>query len=404
MKKNFLSDIRIASPEPGITLQDLRALAKASPAGFMERTQKLIKEGKISLSSIRDLRGLRAVLSDVMVPVKMDLSGLGQRTIMASAFPILVGNLVIAGLNTEYEQIPTIGDQLVTDFEDSKKVTSIAAIHSLDKDIDEVKEGKDFPEISAEEEKVEIRHKRNGRMLTITQEAIDENEIADIVNRINALAIISTDWVEEQTLFRVYDYDGSAASPADPYVYRPNGTGTQLYSASANTPGTRAPSGTRVNNNALADETDLDNARAVLTAMKNSRGKSINIPMSRCIVLVPDALIGKLMKILNSIYVPGVENEKSNWGPEGMWRPKPLSSPKLDDMSTTCWHMGDFKSQFKRKWKLRFEYVTLGQNTESYLKARIAFQARIAWDVEIGAVDYVYVVENLAVATAPKDD
>jgi len=91
----------------------------------------------------------------------------------------------------------------------------------------------------------------------------------------------------------------------------------------------------------------------------------------------------------------------NNWGPRGQWRPRLLSSPKLDDLSTTVWYFGWFQKQFIRKWKLRYETVTLGTNTESYLRSRLGFQARIAWDCEIGAVDYVYVMQNLSATTAP---
>jgi hypothetical protein len=104
--------------------------------------------------------------------------------------------------------------------------------------------------------------------------------------------------------------------------------------------------------------------------------------------------------------VPGVENEVSNWGPRGKWRITPervISSPKLDDLSASAWYYGAPKRQFVRKWKLRMEYVTLGANTEEYLKRRVAFQARIAWDVEVGARDYVYWVQSLAATTFPKD-
>jgi len=47
-----------------------------------------------------------------------------------------------------------------------KKVTTIAQISTLDKEVDEVAEREDFPEVGAEEEKVEIRHKRTvGKLL-----------------------------------------------------------------------------------------------------------------------------------------------------------------------------------------------------------------------------------------------
>ncbi len=297
--------------------------------------------------------------------------------------------------------VPTIGQDLVTDVDDNKRVSIYAAITSMDVNEDKVKEGDDFPEISAGEEKYEIRSLRNGRRLSITAETIEENDVTNIVDRINALAEIANERIEEQTLRRVCDIDGSADSATEPYVLRPDGSGTGPYSATANTPGTRAPSGTRVKSNALADDTDLENARALLVKMLNSRGKRINIPMSQAQLVVPDALIGIATYLTKSELMPGTVNELNVWGPRGRYQPQIVSSPKLDDLSTSAWYLGNFKKQFRRKWKLRMEYVTLGMDTESFLRSRIAFQARIAWDVEIGALDYVYVVQNLSGTVAP---
>ncbi len=389
----------------GLSLSDLRHMAQKEPENFVRKIQAAVDSGKLRLRDLQDLRGLRQALADVMVPLLIDIDG-AKRAITASAFPILTGSMAIAAINEAYQGVPTIGQDLVEEIEDPKKVTTIAAVETLDKNVDEVAETVDFPEVSANEEKIEIRHKRNGRKLTISAEAIQENEIADIVSRINALGIIAADWVEEQTLERVCDYYGSRGTPIEPYVYRPNGTGTALYSATANTPGTRAPSGTRINTNVLTDETDLDNARVVLAAMRNGRGKAIGIPWSEVILLVPYALVGLASKVFNSELVPGVENEVSNYGPRGMWslpKERIKTTPKLDDISSTAWYLGAFRRQFVRKWKLRFEYVTLGMDTQAYLNSRIAFQARIAWDCEIGARDYVYCVQNLAATTAPGD-
>ncbi len=404
MKQLFRTNLQ---PVTGrLSLADLRTLAKNEPKEFIHKINGGVESGKLKISDIRDWKGLFAALADVKVPATMDIAG-AQRAVEASAFPILTGTLAIAAINEAYNAVPSIGQDLVTDIEDSKKVTTLASLHTLDKNVDEVKPEDDFPEIGVDEEPVEIRHKRNGRRLVIRAEAIEENEAADIVARVNALGEIAGEWIEEQTLDRVTDHYGCASSPAEPYVYRPGGTGTQLYNHTANNPGTRAPSGTRVRNNALVDETDLDAVRTVLRAMKNARGKRINVPWSEVITLVPDAILGTLLKILNSEYVPGVENELSNWGPRGQFRipaGNVKSSPKLDDLSTSAWYMGAFKRQYKRKWKLAFEYVTLGMDTQAYLNSRIAFQARIAWDMEIGATDYVYVVQSLSGTTAPADE
>ena len=404
-KISFLSDIRVGGG--GLDVRAIRAMAKENPELFMGRVQGLVAEGKLKLGQFRQLAPLFAALHDVKVPIRMDVVNIGTRTISASAFPILTGTLAIAAINEAYLAVPTIGQDLVTEIDDNKKVTTIAAIHEDDNAVEEVKELQDFPEVGVNEEKVEIRHKRNGRILTISMEAIEENEIANIVQRINKLGEICSDWIEEQTIKRVCDYDGSAASGAEPYVYRPNGTGSALFSSTANTPGTRAPFGTRVTNNAFVDETDLEAARVRLAAMKNNRGKRITVPQSEIKVLCPDAIVGKVLKVINSEYVPGVENEVSNWGPRGKWRIPPervISSPKLDDLSASAWYYGAPQRQFMRKWKLRMEYVTLGADTEAYLKRRVAFQARIAWDVEVGATDYVYWVQNLSATTSPKDE
>ena len=404
MRNNIVANL--IPVDRAISLMDIRSLAQNEPKDFLYKIQTGVDSGKLKLSDIQDWKGLYTHLADVKIPVTIEQAG-AMRAISTSAFPILTGTLAIAAINDAYNGVPSIGQDLVTDMEDNKKVTSIAAVHTLDSNQDEVKELDDFPEIGVNEEKVEIRHKRNGRRLTISAETIEENETADIVTRINALGEIAGEWIEEQTLDRIMDYNGSAGTPAEPYVYRPGGTGTQLYNSTANNPGTRAPSGTRVTSNALVDETDLAAVRTVLRAMKNARGRRINIAWSEVLIVVPDALLDTLYKIIHSEYVPGVFNEKSTWGPGGDYNipdNRIKSSPKLDDRSTTAWYMGAFKRQFKRKWKLRFEYVTLGMDTQAYLNSRIAFQARLAWDMEVGATDYVYCVQSLSGTDSPYDD
>lgn len=141
--------------------------------------------------------------------------------------------------------------------------------------------------------------------------------------------------------------------------------------------------------------------------MLNARGRRIAVPRSQIKILVPDAKIGTLAKILNSEYVPGVENEVSNWGPRGMWNipmERVVTTPKLDDLSTTAWYYGAPQKQFVRKWKMRFEFMALGQTTQMYLTNQIAAQFRVAWDCEVGATDYVFWVQNLNATTFPIDE
>ena len=154
----FTSDMRVGGG--GLGVRDIRAMAKENPALFMERVQHLIDSDKLTLKSFRSLAPLFVALEGIKVPVRMDMmGGMAVRTIDAAAFPILTGSLVIKGINDAYASVPTIGQELVTEIDDDKKVTTLAAVYEDDKGVEEVKELDQFPEVGAHEEKVEIRHK-----------------------------------------------------------------------------------------------------------------------------------------------------------------------------------------------------------------------------------------------------
>lgn len=404
-KRKLVQPLRVGTPKGDGDLAALRMVAQNEPEAFMRKVDSAIDAGALSLRGIRDIRAIYRAFADVEVPLIIDDMGV-ERAITTSAFPVLTGNIVVAAINDAYEQVPTIGEQLVTEMDSDKKVDVIARIENLDTDQDRVKEGDDFPLVGVSEDTVEIGHWRNGRRLAITKETVEENDVANIVARIDALGKLASEHVELLTLRRVIDVNGSAAAAAAPYVYRPNGTGAALYSATANTPGTRAPSGTRIESNELVDETDLDAVRTQLAAMRNERGLPIPLRMNEMVVLVPDAKLGVALQIKGSEYEPSTTGSLTvnNWGRNGAFAGwKPVSSPFVDLFGTTHWYAGWPKEQFMRKWKLRMEYVTLGQGTQAYLQSRTAFQARVAWDCEVGATDYVYFVQCLNATTPPSD-
>jgi hypothetical protein len=260
---------------------------------------------------------------------------------------------------------------------------------------DEVKENEKFPEIGAGEESVTIGHKKNGRMVSLSKEVIEENDYAGFMERVNACAEFCNDSIENLTLDRVTD----RLTAQGVYVYRPEGTGTALYSSTANTPGTRAPSGNLVTSNAFVDGTDLAAAQTRLYTYLNHSGAPLNTRWSNVCLLVPFALINTVLTLLNSEYTPGVVNERNTWGPLGMYHiPKDriITTPLLDSISATTWYLGDFKKVFRRKWKMRLENVFLGTSTEAYLQQQIAAQFRCAYDCEVGAIDYVGIVKCTA--------
>lgn len=393
-KPRVTSDLEVVSN--GLNLSDLRAFAKSQPQNFDRLTKELCEKGDLTLRHV-NLSNVADALSDVDLPTQFQ-----GRTVMTSAFPLFTGNLMVAGLNAAYEAVPTIGQELVTDMETNKKETVIAGVLSLKHKNLEVEEGAPFPTLGSTQERFDIIQKRKGARIQVTQELLEEADAANqLADRVNFLGELMAEEIEKQTLEMVCDLDGSTASAAEPYVLHLNKSGTAFYTT-VNTTQTRLhASGNRVTNNALVDVTDLDAARTRLAGMKNSRGERLPIRYDELVLLVPDALLGVATSIRNSDLEPGNLQSKNNWGPQGPWRPRIVSSPKLDDISTTAWYLGNFKRNFKRAFKIRMETVTLA-DPAAYARARIAFEARVAWSVGIGACDQgVYVVQCLPATTAP---
>ncbi len=398
-KRKVLTGLRIGNK--GLNVPALRSAATDDPVSFFEKMENLIHEKGYRMKDIENLTGMFDALSGVPVPVHFDSPGGYERTIIGDAFALFIGNLAIAQIVEDPDETAYISDQLVTEMDDPHDITIVAGVDAHDVDVDEVKETERFPEIGASDESYVIHSKKNGRTLSISADMIRKNNVAGAVDKINKLQQIGRTAVEELTIKKVIDLDGSGSTPAAPYVLEREGAVAALYTTSSDSPTVKTPDGTRLTNRALVDYTDLDAAREHLNGYRNDLEKRVNIPMSKMTLFTPDALVGTASHVLNSIMIPGEVNTKNNWGPEGMWRPTLLSTPRLDDYSTNAWYLGDFKGQFRRKWSQRWKYVTLGNTTESYLTNDIAFQARFSWVCDIGAVSSNRVVQCLGGTTQP---
>lgn len=383
------SRVRLGQHDGWLDYSTIKDLAHRNPDEFLGKARQAIDEGKMSLDKIESLPALYGALRDVPVTVHQQ-DRFGTRAITTSAFPVLTGDLMVKAIDHAYNAVPTIGGMLVTEMRDPNKNTWVALIDPLTIDQDTVKEGDDFPAMSATEEAMLIGSRRNGRLITITQELIEENRVGDLVRRVNALGEWAAEEVEYRTLYQVTD-TGSV-------VYKPNGTAEALYSGTARA---RTGSGGNLNTGAtLVDFTDLEAARVDLAAMKSPLGYRISMryPLD---LLVPDALAYKAMRLVQSPFVAEQTTQLyvqsiNEWSKGGMFSTRVITSPKLDDLSATTWYLGNFDKQFTRKWKFDMEMVTLGSNTTEYLRSRTAAQMRVAFDCEVGATDYVFVVANTA--------
>lgn len=364
-------------------------------------------QGKLSWSRVRNMMELRNKLAGINIAalVPDDSQPTGFRTVMTGAFPALISQLNVQVVNEAYAELPDISDQLMMDMDDPKQVSFLALILNSNVDIDSVQENGEFPEIASGEEAYEIHHRKNGRKIKFTYELFKENNIPEVLRRLNALAKIIREMIRKQSLRRFYDIAGSGTTPAQPYVLRAKGgAGASLYVNTANLPGTRAPNGTRIINNPLTGIANLEAARIRINSMRNERGEPYDTPAGQNLLVVPDAVLPTALVLTGSMMVPGNANELNNWGPQGEFRPRIVSSPVLDVLSATAWFYGDPKRQFVRKWKQRPTFVEVSDaagGQQAYLDRDIVYQARLSYDMEVGAQDYTAVVQSLAASTAP---
>jgi hypothetical protein len=380
----------------------LAALAKKDGSKFVVITGELTRSGKLRWEQV-DMRGLFAALIDVPCTVRAFIPGIGERTMTTSAFPILAGQLTAELLERPDPEIATIWQELVTLRDTNKETTHLVRIVNSDPSHVGGKrrvEGDPYPLMVSGEERVQVDTVDDGRRLAIGAKVIETNDKAGFLDQVNSLKSWAMNRRDVVTLHRVYDLYGSGASPSQPYVYRPNGSGTALYTTSA-TAHRRAKSGTRVNNNAIVDGASLQALVDVLANMRDELDLRVSA-LTELELLGPHALGSTLDKILTSEMTPGVENEVNPFGPKGRYKIKLILSPKVDDFTTTSVILArSFKKQFRLVVRVGMEYVSMPASMQDFLRNRLAFEARIADEFEVGAQDHNRAVQSLAGTAAP---
>lgn len=414
----------------GIVPSDLKNKAEADPSGFAALVRgfaagakDLAESGRLSdevrsvgvteadaqAFSFRTIgserfKELRRQLQDVDVTIPEAVGS--ARTITTGAFPLLTSALAVAGVNEAYMDVPTIGEQLVTEVDVNKKESTFAGILNYSKEkLERENESAEYAHVGSGSEQFSIKAKDLGMQTAISQNLIDQADTVAIADRLTNLGRLARMELEDHTLRRVTDNAGSAGTPAVPYVLKgPSvATGTSFFVTSNAAPLTRLPSsGNRITSNPLSDLANVEAARARFAEFTDAAGHRIAFDPSEIVILVPDALLFRAWTLLNSAGAPGVFNEANFFGPAGAMRPQLLSSPKLDALSSTAWYFGIPRRVFKRTWLLRPEVSTHGGNgTMPYTTTREGLRVRVAWQCEIGASDYVGWLQCLEGSTAP---
>lgn len=403
LRVNSRLDIGSADPE-----QEIRSLIHAAKGGtrdIVSACSAAIRGGDLAWEDV-DLRSLFRATIDEQVDVRVNQGpALGVRTMTTSLFPILTGLLTAELLEREDEAEERIWSDLVTLRQTNKETEHLVRIVNSDPEgsiggrVADV-ETHGYPLMTSAEERVQVDPVHDGRRIALTAKLIETNDRAGFVEQVNALREWANDRREVVTLKRVFDLHGSAATPEAPYVYRPNGTGAALYTTSATALG-RAPSGTRVENNALVDGDSLQTAINRLATMLNDNG--IKAGTGRAFdLVVPHALLATALKIVGSEMTPGVENEVNVYGPRGRYMFRIHSSSLIDAFTSTAWILAkDIRRQFHLVSRIDMEYVSMPASASDFLRTRLGFEARVADEFEIGAKDHNRAVQCLDGTTAP---
>lgn len=399
------SQYSVTSGDPEQEIAQMISGCRGGGQEFVQRAEQAISKGLLRWEDI-DLLGLFRSTIDQQVEVRADMGpALGVRTMTTSMFPILTG-LLTAELLSREEETDSIWPQLVTVRPTNKDTTHLIRIVNSDPHTGTVGgrvrdvEVDGYPTMASGEDRVQVDTVHDGRRLALSAKLIETNDAPAFIEQVDALREWANERREVVVLQRVYDLFGSSSSPAQPYVYRPRGVGTALYTTSTTTLA-RAPSGTRIENNLLVDGKSLQTMIDRLVTMLNDNGYKMSAGRQFDLV-VPHALLATALKITGSELTPGVENEKSPYGPGGHYSFNIHSSPKIDSFTTSSVLLANqIQRQFQLVSRIDMEYVSMPASMQDFLRTRLGFEARIADEFEVGAKDHNRVVQSLEATDAP---
>ncbi|HNT34215.1 MAG TPA: hypothetical protein PKH07_04380, partial [bacterium] len=228
------------------------------------------------------------------------------------------------------------------------------------------------------EKYVQIDNTKYGRILSITEEAIQFDQTGQLLARASQFGVKARMKRERIIQEGVIDANYSAGVSG---VYKPSGTVTQLYSTTNGNLNTSA---------GTLNDTNLATAYAALRSMTDEEGDFI-MPSSQMILMCHPAVFKTARVYANSTLIPGSSNNDVNFW-KGMFLP--VENPYIPEQTT--WFLGDFAAQFRWQevWPLQVMRAIAGNDFDFQRDIRAAFKVRFFGGV--GATDYRFVQKQTA--------
>jgi len=307
-----------------------------------------------------------------------------EEAIDSSAFPKITGALINKVVQEAYELEYGIGDMLVTKIPSSVKDETIVGF-SEDMAMQEVEENMAYQEGSIGEKYHKINNRKFGRIISLSEEMVKFDQTGQMVMRAKRIGEAARGKHERIIMDAVLGLTASGINAS----WRPGGTATTLYNSASADPYTTA---TLDNLGAivLADETDLDEAGALLGAFTDENG----LPM----VVNPKILLTgmALRSTANKICYSGQSVvSDSPAGSKNIYTGTDVKTSNYIDtlVSATAWYYGDFKKQFVYTdvFPLQVLQAKAGNEKEFENDIVIRFKARFMGGA--GAITNRYVVQ-----------
>ena len=307
---------------------------------------------------------------------------------------MLIANTVIAA----YKDVPTIGDKLVTNMPSSKRFETIAGFTESE-GLKDVNESMPYEDSGLGEKYVTSVAGKRGRIITVTEEAIMEDQTGQLLMRAQRIGKMAAIDKEKVIINGVVDVMGT--------VYRPNGTPTALYSTAAAGHGNLmgaagAPAGFTAAV-PLVDWSDIDEVEQFYPlSIKDDRAIGTKDPIiwNPTTLLVPNAKKATAMRLRNATEI----RIKTDSGNTNTVFSNPyaaafdvLSSPFIATTgisgAAADWYYGNFKDQFFWQDVWPVQTFAQGANSDEAFRRDIVAAYKVRYLGNIFVMDHRHVVK-----------
>lgn len=328
-----------------------------------------------------------------------DTRGLFQESnpgLLSGAFALLATTLLSAKAIEGYDSASgLVADSLVDHQTSNHRFNKMAGLTALTGGA-KIDDGHPYPETDFSTKWVSTYEEKYGRMLSISELAIQEDNTGMILQKAKQLGEYLRQSREIEMINKIADTNSD--------VYRPSGSATALYaSGNQNLIGTSGVSGW-TSAIALTDWTDIDEVKRMrATAVKDDRIDGTQRPIAD--LMGPATLLCPYALNTTANYIRTAEKVITTPGAttgSAMEFPNPhrnsfdvVSSVYLDTLSTTTWYYGQFNKQFV--WTTIFPLQTFiqGAGSEAAFERDVGLRVKVRYLGGLNAKDTVYVTKVL---------